>query len=229
MAYRNKRTQRLCRNNSYRTYSLPRESELHQRHSVSTAFILHNSMAIFPSLFRTKGKIEAGIEKTVGELRRASSVSTGSSSSTAVPRRCRGCGPKLPIRTPGSKPTQQAAFCLPSCPVDADMHRPGLYMHEGKTSNSLSFLFGANNPPPDVKAAHRRMMQGDASEEDEELILSFLAHHPFQAGNVTDGMYFGKEAPELLVIEGNPLSFVDPEVATKCFVPIRVAPIKAAG
>lgn len=109
------------------------------------------------------------------------------------------------------------------------MHRPGLYLHEGQTSNSLSFLFGANNPPPDVKAAHGRLMTGHASDEDEELILSFLAHHPFRPGAVTDVVYFGKEKPELLTIEGNPLSFMDPEVPPTSFVPIRVAPIKAAG
>ncbi|KAL8749372.1 MAG: hypothetical protein Q9199_007727 [Rusavskia elegans] len=181
--------------------------------------------------FRTKGKVEAGIQKTVGELRKKSSISLATASSTVAPKRSRGCGPKLRIQIrSGTKPAvQQVAFCLPSCPVDEDMHRPGLYLHEGQTSNSLSFLFGANNPPPDVKAAHGRLMTGHASDEDEELILSFLAHHPFRPGAVTDVVYFGKEKPELLTIEGNPLSFMDPEVAPTSFVPIRVAPIKAAG
>ncbi|KAL8736407.1 MAG: hypothetical protein Q9166_000199 [cf. Caloplaca sp. 2 TL-2023] len=182
---------------------------------------------MFQSFFRTKGKIDAGIEKKVGEIRRVSSISPTSSSTIAVPGRLRGMGLKIPIHTrPATEPTQQAAFCLPSCPVDEDMHRPGLYLHQGKYSNASSFLFGANNPPPDVKAAHDRFMMGDASEEDEELILSFLAHHPFRAGNITDKIFFSKD--EQLVIEGNPLSFTDPEVEPTTFVPIRVAPIKPA-
>ena len=181
--------------------------------------------------FRTKGKIEAGIEKKVDELRRTSSLSPNTTPSTVAPRKIRGFGPKLQIHVrPEPKPVaQQAAYCLPSCPVDEDMHRPGLYLHQGQISNSLSFLFGANNPPPDVKAAHQRLMIGHASEEDEELILLFLAHHPFQSGAVTDVVYFGDQKPQLLTIEGNPLNVMEPEVAPMTFVPIRVAPIKAAG
>ncbi|KAL8852167.1 MAG: hypothetical protein Q9221_002991 [Calogaya cf. arnoldii] len=179
--------------------------------------------------FRTKGKVEAGIEKTVGELRKVSSISPNMASSTVPCKRSRIPGPKLHIvLRPGTKPTVQQ-FCLPSCPVDEDMHRPGLYLHDSQISNSLSFLFGANNPPPDVKLAYAKLMRGHASEADEELILSFLAHHPFQPGTVTDVAYFSKEKPELLIIEGNPLSFTDPEVAPTTFVPIKVAPIKAAG
>ncbi|KAL8679510.1 MAG: hypothetical protein Q9186_004233 [Xanthomendoza sp. 1 TL-2023] len=186
-------------------------------------------MAILPSIFRTKGKLEAGIEQKVGQLRKVSSVSSPNSSTPAVARRVRGLGLKLPVRTASkTEPTQQTVFCLPSCPIEEDMHRTGLYLHEGRMSDSLSFLFGANNPPPDVKAAHSRLMTGGASDEDEDLILLFLAHHPFQAGNVTEDIYFGKETPELLIIEGNPLSFINPEVPAKTFVPIRVAPIKAA-
>ncbi|KAL8910140.1 MAG: hypothetical protein Q9171_004565 [Xanthocarpia ochracea] len=185
---------------------------------------------MFQSFFHTKGKIEAGIEKKVGELRRVSSISRTSSSNTAAPQSIRGLGPKLPIQAFRTKPAeQQAAFCLPSCPVEQVMHKPGLYLHEGKISNSLSFLFGANSPPPDVKSAHEGLMMGKASEEDEELILSFLAHHPFVSGAITEDMYFGEEKPELLTIKGNPLSFINPEVAPVTFVPIRVAPIKAAG
>ncbi|KAL8916653.1 MAG: hypothetical protein Q9172_006210 [Xanthocarpia lactea] len=187
---------------------------------------------MFQSFFHTKGKIEAGIEKKVGELRRVSSISRTNSSNTAAPQRVRGLGPRLPIQSPSrTKPAkQQAAFCLPSCPVEEDMHKPGLYLHDGKISNSLSFLFGANCPPPEVKVAHDRLiMTGEASEEDEELILSFLAHHPFVSGAITEDMYFEKEKPELLTIKGNPLSFINPEVAPMTFVPIRVAPIKAAG
>ncbi|KAL8803057.1 MAG: hypothetical protein Q9223_006392 [Gallowayella weberi] len=187
-------------------------------------------MAVFPSLFRTKGRIETGVGKSGGQLLNVSSVSSSNSSTTAAASRIRGLGPRIPICAASkTEPTQQTVFCLPSCPIEEDMHRTGLYLHEGKMSKSLSFLFGANNPPPDVKAAHSRLMTGSASDEDEDLILSFLAHHPFQAGNVTEEIYFGKEAPELLIIEGNPLSFVDPEVSAKTFVPIRVAPIKAAG
>ncbi|KAL8802856.1 MAG: hypothetical protein Q9182_003543 [Xanthomendoza sp. 2 TL-2023] len=187
-------------------------------------------MAIFPSLFRTKGRFETGMGKTVGQLRNVSSVSSSNSSATTATSRVRGLGPRIPVCTASkTEPTQQTAFCLPSCPVEEDMHMTGLYLHEGEMSKSVSFLFGANNPPPDVRAAHRRLMTGGASDEDEDLILSFLAQHPFQAGNITENMYFGKEAPEMLIIEGNPLSFVDPEVSAKTFVPIRVAPIKAAG
>ncbi|KAL8783406.1 MAG: hypothetical protein Q9213_004665 [Squamulea squamosa] len=186
---------------------------------------------MFQSIFRTKGKIESGIEKKLGELRSVSSISQTTTSSTAAPSRHRGLGPKLRIQ--GSSMMEpsvpQAAFCLPSCPVDDDMHRPGLYLHEGKMSNSLSFLFGANNPPSDVKAAHGRLIMGVASEEDEELILLFLAHHPFQSGAIMDEVYFNTEKPEMLVMQGNPLSFTDPEVESTVFVPIRVAPIKAAG
>ncbi|KAL8665062.1 MAG: hypothetical protein Q9168_007789 [Polycauliona sp. 1 TL-2023] len=181
--------------------------------------------------FRTKGKVEDGIQKKVLELRRTSNVSTIATSAMEAPKRLRGRGPKIPVRNrSGKKPVvQQAAFCLPSCPVDEDMHRPGLYLHEGHISNSLSFLFGANNPPPNVKAAYERLIRGHASEEDEELILLFLSHHPFQPGVITDGIYFNKAKPELLTIKGNPLSFTDPEVVPMTFVPIRVAPIKAAG
>lgn len=178
--------------------------------------------------FRTKGNVEAGIQKTVRELRKKSSTSMATASSTVAPRRSRRCGPKLRAQIrPGTKP--EVAYCLPSCPVDEDMHRPGLYLHEGQLSNSLSFLFGANNPPPDVKAAHGRLITGHASDEDEELILSFLAHHPFRPGAATDVAYFGTEKPELLTIQGNPLSSMDPEVVPMTFVPIKVAPIKAAG
>lgn len=193
----------------------------------------HHQM--FQSIFRTKGKIESGIERKLGELRRVSSISQSSSSShpssTVAPRRHRGLGPRL--RKQGSSGVEplipQVAFCLPSCPVDDDMHRPGLYLHEDKMSNSLSFLFGANNPPSDVNAAHGRLMIGVASEEDEDLILSFLAHHPFQSGAIMDEVYFNTQKPEMLIMQGNPLSFTDPEVESTTFVPIRVAPIKAAG
>lgn len=66
-------------------------------------------------------------------------------------------------------------------------------------------------------------MMGEASEEDEDLVLSFLAHHPFQAGNVTDRVYFENEGE--LTMTGNPLSFTAPEVPTMDFEPVRVAPV----
>lgn len=118
---------------------------------------------------------------------------------------------------------------MPSCPVEDDLHSTGLYLHNGEFSHSLSFLFGANNPPPDVWKAHDKLLAGKASEEEEELVLSFLAHHPFQAGNLTDKIWWTSEEPARLMMLGNPLSFTDPELPSMTFEPIRVAPIKPAG
>ena len=145
-------------------------------------------------------------------------------------QRVQGFNPKLRIyTTTQAKVVNQAAFCMPSCPIEDDLHYTGLYLHNAELSHSLNFLFGANNPPPDVQKAHDRLMKGQASEEDEELILSFLAHHPFQAGNVTDKIWWTSDKPATLMMLGNPLSFTDPEIQPATFEPIRVAPIKPAG
>lgn len=87
----------------------------------------------------------------------------------------------------------------------------------------MSFLFGAQNPPPEVWWAHDKLIKGEASDEEEELVLSFLAHHPFQAGNITERVYFGEQGQ--LTMAGNPLSFTDPEVPPMNFEPVRVAPV----
>lgn len=118
---------------------------------------------------------------------------------------------------------------MPSCPVEEDLHSTGLYLHNGEFNHSLSFLFGANNPPPDIRKAHDRLLTGKASEEEEELVLSFLAHHPFHPGNVTDKIWWTAEEPAGLMMLGNPLSFTDPELPSMSFEAIRVAPIKPAG
>ncbi|KAI4127043.1 MAG: hypothetical protein LQ338_003412 [Usnochroma carphineum] len=112
---------------------------------------------------------------------------------------------------------------MPSCPIEDDLHSTGLYCHNGEFSHSMSFLFGAQNPPPEIWHAHDRLMMGEASQEDEELVLSFLAHHPFQAGNVTDSIYFGEQGQ--LMMMGNPLNFTVPEISPMVFEPIKVAPI----
>ncbi|KAL8744972.1 MAG: hypothetical protein Q9184_007931 [Pyrenodesmia sp. 2 TL-2023] len=119
----------------------------------------------------------------------------------------------------------QTAFCLPSCPIEEEEegghpHNPGLFRHKGKSNNALSFLFGAQNPPPDIWLAHERLMQGIASEDEEELILAFLAHHPFEAGNVGKGVWFAEEGG--LRMMGNPLSWVEPEVEAVAFERVGV-------
>ncbi len=53
-------------------------------------------------------------------------------------------------------------------------------------------------------------MQGAASEDEEELVLAFLQHHPFHAGSVAEGVWW--EGDGGLRMEGNPLSWVRPEV-----------------
>lgn len=187
---------------------------------------------MFQSIFRTKTRPRA----------QTSTNSPGSSISSKSPRslpktripsqrqRTPGFNPKLRIYTPTqARAVNQAAFCMPSCPVEDDLHSTGLYLRNGEFNHSLSFLFGANNPPPETWAAHTRLMMGEASEEDEELILSFLAHHPFQAGNVTDKIWWSSEEPAQLMMIGNPLSFFAPEVSSATFEPIKVAPIKPAG
>ncbi|KAL8908322.1 MAG: hypothetical protein Q9207_000850, partial [Kuettlingeria erythrocarpa] len=75
--------------------------------------------------------------------------------------------------------TSQTAFCLPSCPIEEEEegntpHGPGLFRHRGEstTSEALSFLLGAQNPPPDIWLAHAKLMHGVASEEEEELLLA---------------------------------------------------------
>ncbi|KAL9593950.1 MAG: hypothetical protein Q9219_007299 [cf. Caloplaca sp. 3 TL-2023] len=166
----------------------------------------------------------------------SSSTPSGDRSRTRIPSRHQrwpGFNPKLRIYTAEGAVALQPAFCLPSCPIedeDQDPHPTGLYLHKGKSPRTLSFLLGANNPPPEIKAAHDKLMAGSASEEDEELLLSFLAHHPFHAGNVTDNVWWSADEPVArLVMRGNPLSFVEPEVEALGFEPIRVAPIKPAG
>ncbi|KAL8961840.1 MAG: hypothetical protein Q9183_005250 [Haloplaca sp. 2 TL-2023] len=116
-----------------------------------------------------------------------------------------------------------------SSTTEDDMHATGLYLHQEKTSRKLSFLFGAQNPPPEIWVAHEKVMQGVASEEDEDLVLTFLTHHPFQVGNVTNKLFWRtSEESALLTMEGHPLSFVDPETTSQSFIPIRVSPIKQA-
>ena len=155
------------------------------------------------------------------------------SSSTAVSssrrERVPGFTPKLRLHS-HSKTEPVRRFCLPSCPIqEDDMHATGLYLHQEKTSRRLSFLFGAQNPPPEIWVAHNKLMKGVASEEDEDLVLTFLAHHPFKVGNVTDKTFWRtSEEAALLTMVGHPLSFIDPETTSQSFIPIRVSPIKQA-
>ncbi|KAI4267395.1 MAG: hypothetical protein L6R35_006854 [Caloplaca aegaea] len=159
--------------------------------------------------------------------RSTDSASSRSSTSTRIPGRSeRGPGfkPKLRIYTPTkAASTNQTLFCMPDCPVEDDLHSTGAYRHKGGLSHSLSFLFGAQNPPPEIWHAHNRLMMGEASEEEEELVLSFLAHHPFQAGNITDRIYFGEQGQ--LIMTGNPLSFTASEVPPMEFEPVKVQPV----
>ncbi|KAL8922451.1 MAG: hypothetical protein Q9208_005173 [Pyrenodesmia sp. 3 TL-2023] len=140
--------------------------------------------------------------------------SRSSSSSTRIPSPNTRLPPfKHNLRIYHPSPPQPA-FCLPSCPIEEaegeHPHGPGLFHHKGNSSNALSFLFGAQNPPPDIWLAHERLMQGVASEDEEELILAFLAHHPFEVGNVGEGVWFAANGGLRMV--GNPLSWVEPEV-----------------
>ncbi|KAL9007987.1 MAG: hypothetical protein Q9173_006842 [Seirophora scorigena] len=155
------------------------------------------------------------------------SASSRSSSSARIPGRGKrgpGLQPKLRIYTPTkAASSKQTPFCMPDCPVEDDLHSTGQYRHKGELSHSLSFLFGAQNPPPEIWHAHDRLMIGEASEEEEELVLSFLAHHPFQAGNVTDKIYFGEQGQ--LTMTGNPLSYTASEVPPMNFEPVKVKPL----
>ncbi|KAI4203286.1 MAG: hypothetical protein LQ350_001983 [Teloschistes chrysophthalmus] len=146
-------------------------------------------------------------------------------------QRLPGFNPKLRMYCQDkTKPAEQAAYCSPSCPLDIEgTHSTGLYLHRGKPSKDFSVLFGANNPPPDIWLAHEKLMKGKASEEEEELILEFVKHHPFQPGNVTDRIWWTKDDPAQLRVEGNPLSHMEPEVQPITFEPIRVATVKHAG
>lgn len=63
-------------------------------------------------------------------------------------------------------------------------------------------------------------MQGEASEDEEELILAFLAHHPFEVGNVGKGVWFAEDGR--LRMKGNPLSWVEPEVEAVGFERVGV-------
>ncbi|KAL8666463.1 MAG: hypothetical protein Q9202_001486 [Teloschistes flavicans] len=177
---------------------------------------------------RSKGDNRSTQDKSVGG---GSSSKTSRTTVGMQRQRVPGLNPKLRMYCQDkTKPAEQAAFCLPSCPLeDEDMHNTGLYLHQGKPNNDLSFLFGANNPPPDIWLVHEKLMSGEASEEEEELILEFLNHHPFQPGKVSNGIWWTRDDPAQLIMEGHPLSHMAPEVEPITFNPIRVAPIKPAG
>ncbi|KAL8637518.1 MAG: hypothetical protein Q9228_005218 [Teloschistes exilis] len=190
------------------------------------------------NLLQTFLNLRSKSSKSTAQSSKSTSEKSVGSGSSRIPgpagstrQRVPGFNPKLRMYCHDkTKPAEQAAFCSPSCPLDDEgMHSTGLYLHQGKHSNDLSILFGANNPPPDIWLAHEKLMNGEASEEEEELILEFLKHHPFQPGNVTDRIWWTKDDPAQLRMEGNPLSHVEPEVQPVTFEPVRVAPVKHAG
>ncbi|KAL8688852.1 MAG: hypothetical protein Q9218_005341 [Villophora microphyllina] len=198
----------------------------------------YGQMNLLNSFLRFKLKVGKATDRSITSAPSTSGKSSSSGSSNGLSEpvgsgRLRGPGlnPKIRMyRQDKTKPAEQTAFCLPSCPLaDDDMHSMGLYLHEGKPSQSLSFLFGAHNPPPGIWLAHEKLMNGEASEDEEDLVLEFLKHHPFQPGNVTDKIWWSKDEPAQFMMEGNPLSEMAPELEPTIFQPIRVAPIKPAG
>ncbi|KAL8792448.1 MAG: hypothetical protein Q9195_004981 [Heterodermia aff. obscurata] len=64
----------------------------------------------------------------------------------------------------------------PTCPV-GEPHEEGLYLHEGRLAEGPHNYFGANNPPPWLWEAYKRVEASEASEMDFVNLQYFISCH----------------------------------------------------